>query len=173
MSNVLAGIGRAQLASLPSKVASCQLLFARYQDALGDLPGIGFIPANPKDIPNRWLSCITIDPEATNSTPEQLRLVFGRSQCRVSASLEAYAPTTPICWSRMLRRRCFWKSCSGLVFACRQVLRLLMHNLLLWRKLCVLTGNESFNPDIFLSIEDDWRASHLFFAIVHFILARL
>ena len=31
MSNVLAGIGRAQLASLPSKVASRQLLFARYQ----------------------------------------------------------------------------------------------------------------------------------------------
>ena len=76
MSNVLAGIGRAQLASLPSKVASRQLLFSRYQDALGDLPGIGFIPANPKDIPNRWLSCITIDPEATNSTPEQLRLAL-------------------------------------------------------------------------------------------------
>ena len=75
MSNVLAGIGRAQLASLPSKVASRQLLFSRYQDALGDLPGIGFIPANPKGY-NRWLSCITIDPEVTNSTPEQLRLAL-------------------------------------------------------------------------------------------------
>ena len=73
MSNVLAGIGRAQLASLPGKMNKRRDLYARYREALGDLPGIDFIPETGKDVPNRWLTCITLDPEKSGTNPETMR----------------------------------------------------------------------------------------------------
>jgi dTDP-4-amino-4,6-dideoxygalactose transaminase len=76
MSNVLAGIGRAQLASLAEKVAKRRSLYLRYREALGDLPGIGFIPETGKDAPNRWLTCITIDPAKAGTDAETLRLAL-------------------------------------------------------------------------------------------------
>lgn len=76
MSNILAGIGRAQLASLPDKVARRRSLYIRYMEALGDLPGIGFIPETEKDVPNRWLTCITIDPGSANTDVETLRIAL-------------------------------------------------------------------------------------------------
>ena len=76
MSNVLAGIGRAQLASLAEKVAKRRSLYLRYREALGDLPGIGFIPETGKDAPNRWLTCITIDPVIAGTDAETLRLAL-------------------------------------------------------------------------------------------------
>ena len=76
MSNVLAGIGRAQLASLEDKVARRRAIFDRYKAALERLPGIACIPDTGKDVPNRWLTCITLDPATTGTTPEHLRLAL-------------------------------------------------------------------------------------------------
>jgi pyridoxal phosphate-dependent aminotransferase EpsN len=76
MSNVLAGIGRAQLDSLAEKVAKRRSLYLNYREALRDLPGIGFIPETGKDAPNRWLTCITIDSAIAGIDTEVLRVAL-------------------------------------------------------------------------------------------------
>ena len=44
MSNLLAAVGRGQLRVLDERVAAAAPNFRFYQQALGDLPGIGFMP---------------------------------------------------------------------------------------------------------------------------------
>lgn len=56
LSAVLAAIGLAQLPALPARVAARRALFARYREALGDLPGLGFMPEPAWSRGNRWLS---------------------------------------------------------------------------------------------------------------------
>jgi pyridoxal phosphate-dependent aminotransferase EpsN len=63
LSNVLAGIGRGQLRSLPARIARRHEIFACYQRELGSLPGVAFMPELPGTRGNRWLTCLTIDPE--------------------------------------------------------------------------------------------------------------
>ena len=62
MSNVLAGIGRGQLRSLPTRVAKRRQIFDYYRSRLGDLPGVDFMPEVPGCRGNRWLTCLTVDP---------------------------------------------------------------------------------------------------------------
>ena len=76
MSNVLAAIGRGQLRVLDERVARKREIFNRYAAALGDLPGVEFMPeaeysseaageaGGDKLRASRWLSCLTIDAEA-------------------------------------------------------------------------------------------------------------
>jgi dTDP-4-amino-4,6-dideoxygalactose transaminase len=78
MSNVLAGIGRGQLRSLPRRIARRREIFDFYRRNLGDMPGIGFMPEMPEGRSNRWLTCITIDPRRA-----------GTDRSAVLASLEA------------------------------------------------------------------------------------
>ena len=76
MSNVVAGIGRGQLASLEEKVAATRSNFASYQAALGDLPGVEFMPEAPWGSHSRWLSCLTVDPEAAGVDREKIRIAM-------------------------------------------------------------------------------------------------
>lgn len=76
LSNVLAAIGRGQLRVLPDRIAARRRIFARYQEALGTLPGIGFLPEAPYGRGNRWLTCITLDPTAFGAGREQVRLAL-------------------------------------------------------------------------------------------------
>ena len=62
LSNVLAGIGRAQLQVLGERVEARRRIFSYYRDALSDLPGVDFMPEAPGSRSNRWLTCLTIDP---------------------------------------------------------------------------------------------------------------
>lgn len=64
MSNVLAAIGRGQLRVLESRVAARRLNYERYVNALGDLPGIEFMPDAGWGTHTRWLTTLTIDPDA-------------------------------------------------------------------------------------------------------------
>ncbi len=73
LSNVLAGIGRGQLRVLEDRVAARRANFAHYVEALGDLPGIGFMPEAPWGRHTRWLSCITLDASAFGATREDVR----------------------------------------------------------------------------------------------------
>ncbi|MDR0648618.1 MAG: DegT/DnrJ/EryC1/StrS family aminotransferase [Synergistaceae bacterium] len=68
MSNILAGVGRAQLELLDDRVAKRRDVFARYREALGDLPGVSFMPEAPNSRSNRWLSTLTIDPGVSGTT---------------------------------------------------------------------------------------------------------
>jgi pyridoxal phosphate-dependent aminotransferase EpsN len=75
MSNVVAGIGRGQLAVIDERVQRRREIFDHYRNALADRQGIHFMPEREWGRANRWLTCITIDP-ATGVTPEQVRLAL-------------------------------------------------------------------------------------------------
>ena len=60
MSNVLAAIGRGQLTVLQERIAARRRNFEFYQQALGDLPGIEFMPEAPYGRCTRWLTCLTV-----------------------------------------------------------------------------------------------------------------
>jgi pyridoxal phosphate-dependent aminotransferase EpsN len=76
LSNVLAAIGRGQLKTLTQRVAARRVIFERYVEGLGDLPGIEFMPEAPYGRSNRWLTCLTIDPSAFGADRESVRLVL-------------------------------------------------------------------------------------------------
>jgi pyridoxal phosphate-dependent aminotransferase EpsN len=72
MSNVLAGIGRGQLKALETMIMRRREIFEFYRDALGELPGVGFMPEPDGTRSNRWLTCMTIDPAASGVTPSRV-----------------------------------------------------------------------------------------------------
>jgi dTDP-4-amino-4,6-dideoxygalactose transaminase len=78
MSNVLAAIGRAQLPTLERRIDARRHNFECYQTALGDLPGIRFMPEASHGRSTRWLTCLTIDPEAFGATREDVREALER-----------------------------------------------------------------------------------------------
>jgi len=72
LSNLLAALGRGQLARLDAKVARRRAINARYRALLGDLPGLAFPPDDPDGLATRWLTCLTLDPEAAGADRDQL-----------------------------------------------------------------------------------------------------
>ena len=76
LSNLLAAVGRAQLAVLPERVEARARINARYRDLLGDAAGIRFMPAPDDGTSNWWLTCITVDPEAFGADREQIRVAL-------------------------------------------------------------------------------------------------
>jgi len=76
LSNVLAAIGRAQLATLEERVAARRRVFGRYVAALQDTPGVTFMPEASYGVGNRWLTCLTIDADRFGSTREDVRLAL-------------------------------------------------------------------------------------------------
>lgn len=73
LSNVLAGIGRGQLKVLEDRVTARRKNFERYQQRLGNLPGVQFMPEAPYGRATRWLTCLTIDPEKFGRDREEIR----------------------------------------------------------------------------------------------------
>jgi dTDP-4-amino-4,6-dideoxygalactose transaminase len=73
LSNILAGVGRGQLQVLADRVAARRRNFAVYQQALGHLPGIEFMPEATFGQTTRWLTCLTINPVAFGADREQVR----------------------------------------------------------------------------------------------------
>ena len=65
MSNLLAAVGRGQLQVIDDRVASRRKIFDRYQEALGRIEGIDFMPEAPYCRSNRWLTVLTVDPSKT------------------------------------------------------------------------------------------------------------
>jgi dTDP-4-amino-4,6-dideoxygalactose transaminase len=76
MSNVLAGIGRGQLRVLEERVAARRANFDFYVKAFRDLPGITFMPEAPWGRHTRWLTALTIDPEAFGADREAVRVAL-------------------------------------------------------------------------------------------------
>jgi pyridoxal phosphate-dependent aminotransferase EpsN len=68
MSNVLAGIGRAQLRLLGRRVEERRAVYGRYHEALSGIPGVSFMPEPGWSRTNRWLTTITVDPGVTGVT---------------------------------------------------------------------------------------------------------
>ena len=78
LSNVLAGLGLSQLDDLSRRIAAKRAHFEAYRAALGELPGVTFMPIEDPDAANYWLTCMTIDP-----------VEGGSSRDAVIAALEA------------------------------------------------------------------------------------
>jgi pyridoxal phosphate-dependent aminotransferase EpsN len=76
LSNVLAGIGRGQLQVLEDRVRARRRNFELYEQHLGDLPGITFMPEAGWGCHTRWLTCLTIDSELFGADREAVRLAL-------------------------------------------------------------------------------------------------
>ncbi|QDG51671.1 pyridoxal phosphate-dependent aminotransferase [Persicimonas caeni] len=76
MSNVLAGIGRGQLRVLRKRVEARRATFDYYREHLGDLPGIEFQPEADWGTHSRWLTVLTIEPDAFGASREDVRLAL-------------------------------------------------------------------------------------------------
>jgi len=74
LSNLLAAVGRGQLRGLDQKVAARRATNAFYREALGDLPGLSFMPEAPYGQWNGWLTCVLIAPKAFGADREAIRL---------------------------------------------------------------------------------------------------
>jgi pyridoxal phosphate-dependent aminotransferase EpsN len=69
MSNIVAGIGRGQIRVLDERVKARRAVFDRYQEALGNVPGIGFMPEAFYGRCNRWLTVMNLDPNIISVQP--------------------------------------------------------------------------------------------------------
>ncbi|HVN50703.1 MAG TPA: aminotransferase class I/II-fold pyridoxal phosphate-dependent enzyme [Acidimicrobiales bacterium] len=74
LSNLLAALGRAQLASLDRRIARRRAIKQRYRDAFAELDGISFMPDAAYGRPINWLTVVLVDPVRTGCTRESLRL---------------------------------------------------------------------------------------------------
>ena len=74
LSNLLAAVGRGQLEILDQHVAARRAHYDAYASALGDLPGVEFMPRDPRGNSNCWLTCLVIDPSALGVDREVIRL---------------------------------------------------------------------------------------------------
>lgn len=69
LSNILAAVGRPQLEEIETRVQKRREIFDRYKEAMGSVPGVGFMPEAPYGRANRWLSVMTLDPGITGLKP--------------------------------------------------------------------------------------------------------
>ena len=76
MSNILAAIGQGQLRVLEERVNRKREIFDYYKKALGDLPGIEFMPEAPYSRSNCWLTVILITPAEFGLDREKVRLAL-------------------------------------------------------------------------------------------------
>jgi dTDP-4-amino-4,6-dideoxygalactose transaminase len=76
MSNLLAALGRAQLETLPMRVAARRRIRDRYRELLDGVPGVTFMPEAEYGTSNAWLTCIVLDPDAFGTDREAVRLAL-------------------------------------------------------------------------------------------------
>lgn len=76
LSNVCAGIGRGQLQVLEDRVQARRRNFHFYEETLGSLPGIAFMPEADFGRHTRWLTCLTVRPELFGVDREAIRLAL-------------------------------------------------------------------------------------------------
>lgn len=68
MSNLLAGVGRAQLQVLNERVDARRAVFTRYEEALAGIPGLSFMPELAHTRSNRWLTTLTVNEREAGTT---------------------------------------------------------------------------------------------------------
>lgn len=75
LSNICAAIGLGQMNVLDARVARRREIFARYEAALAR-PGVAFMPEPEGLRSTRWLTALTIDPDRTGVSREDIRLML-------------------------------------------------------------------------------------------------
>ena len=75
MSNISAGIGRGQMEVLSERIEARRKMHAFYTDIFSGIEGVEVLTEPNHDFySNHWLSAITVNPEITGKTSEDLRL---------------------------------------------------------------------------------------------------
>ncbi len=77
LSNVLAALGVAQMERLDAKVARRRAHRAAYEEALGGLPGVGFLPVAAYGEPSHWLTVMTVDASSARASVGDVLSVLG------------------------------------------------------------------------------------------------
>jgi pyridoxal phosphate-dependent aminotransferase EpsN len=72
MSNLLAAVGRGQLAVLNERVRSKQEIFSTYKSALEHIEGFKFMPEASYGISNRWLTTLTINEDVAGFNRDEV-----------------------------------------------------------------------------------------------------
>jgi dTDP-4-amino-4,6-dideoxygalactose transaminase len=72
LSNLLAAIGRGQVQRLDELIAARRETNRFYRAALGDLPGLTFMPVADYGVPNWWLSCALVDADTFGATRDEI-----------------------------------------------------------------------------------------------------
>ena len=73
LSNLLAAVGRAQLARLDRFIERRREINRRYRAALGGIDGISFLSEAPGAHSTCWLTCVLLDEASLGVGPEQIR----------------------------------------------------------------------------------------------------
>lgn len=76
LSNLLAAVGRAQVAVLGERVAARRRNFERYRELLSGVEGITWMPEPEWSRSNRWLTCLLFDPKRFGASREDVRLAL-------------------------------------------------------------------------------------------------
>jgi pyridoxal phosphate-dependent aminotransferase EpsN len=72
MSSLLAAFGKAQLETLDERVTKRRAIFDRYREALGEVPGLTFMPEAAFGRSNRWLTAVLVDPALFGASNAEL-----------------------------------------------------------------------------------------------------
>ena len=72
LSNLLAAVGRGQVQRLDDLIDARGATARYYRAALGDLPGLEFMPIADYGTPNWWLSCLLVDAEAFGAGRDEI-----------------------------------------------------------------------------------------------------
>ncbi len=75
MSNILAGIGRAQLEVIDDRVRSKRFIFNQYKFYLSGLPGVTFMKELENTCSNRWLTSLLVDEDQGVSKSDLLNFL--------------------------------------------------------------------------------------------------
>ena len=72
MSNILAALGRGQLAVLEERVSARRAIFERYYSSLSGVEGFNFMPEAAFGRSSRWLTTMTVDPDRCGINRDQI-----------------------------------------------------------------------------------------------------
>jgi dTDP-4-amino-4,6-dideoxygalactose transaminase len=86
LSNLLAAVGRGQFQRLDELIAARRATFEHYRAALGDLPGLSFLPIAGYGTPNFWLTCALIDPGEFGAGRDAIVAALGRERIEARAT---------------------------------------------------------------------------------------
>jgi dTDP-4-amino-4,6-dideoxygalactose transaminase len=78
LSNLLAAVGRGQVQRLDDLIAARRETARHYRAALGDLPGLTFMPVAGYGVPNWWLTCLLVDPDRFGASRDRILEHLGR-----------------------------------------------------------------------------------------------
>lgn len=117
MSNILAGVGIAQLQVLDERVARRREIFDTYYQELAGIEGVQFMPELNGTKSNRWLTTLTIDQKIIQLSPYEIMDKMNE------ANIETRALWKPLHMQPLFKDNKFYKdknsleSTAGLLFA--------------------------------------------------------